>query len=291
LAVTASPETRVVHVTPIDVQTETRADGGLTFDVQLERDEGDLDWQVSTTGPPTDDYSELVEQSDHDLLGGILVMYIHDTVLIDETTILSLGNDTWPATVWDEISSDYFTGYHGAVSPRLAHGYLSTGEARYELLGSPKRVEVGQSWSYDLTIESSSPVTYEWTIDESDNGFVRASGGAFSFTASTVASGLQLREARADNDGGHVAVRYVPDLPALGTLERGYSAEVDFAIDIDEVADAMAGRVSVEVLDDSEVELVMQPTEPAWAVRNPMHVNVRFTETGHVISSFAVPEH
>jgi len=284
LARTASPDTRVVEVTPIDVSWQQGSDGAYAFEVALETGDGPVTWSVRSTGPATADYAELVEQSDHDLLGGILVMYLNQTVLVDAATALTIGDETWPVTVWEDISNAYFTGYHGAVSPRLANGYLASYDEALELVALPERLEPGEGWTYRVDDEER-----QWLITEREGDALVVAGGSYTLELDVEGDALRLRSVRVTDDGGELALRYDPALPDLGRLVAGGAGEVAVAIDIDGHADVVSGALTFEADGDGRVALLLAPEAPAWAVKNPMRLTLDVTDAGHAYSSRTTP--
>jgi hypothetical protein len=284
LSRTSSPETRIVETAPIDVTWQERADGRLSFQVALSTSEGAVSWDVLTTGSPTGEYAELISQSGHDLPGGILVMYLHDTVLVDPSTVLVEGTDTFPATVWKEKSSAYFTAYHGAVSPGLGHGYLTSATASYRLLSRPKSLAEGQSWVYEFA-DTGGVKEQRWSIVRRDEDVVEVASEPWSLSFDVSATGLLLRSMGVTDEDGGLLVRFEPPLPDVEHQVKGFGDEVSFAIDIDQVQNVMTGKVSVEVRDGDRVRLSLVPEQPSWAVGNPMEIVIDWREDGYDYAS------
>ncbi len=284
LSATSSPETRIVHTTPIEVTWEEQEDGRLAFHVELSTEDGAVRWDVLSTGAPNGDYAQLISQSGHDLAGGILVMYLHDTVLIDPSTTLVQGGQTWPSTVWQEKSSAYFTAYNGAVSPRLGHGYLVSGEASYRLLSKPRSLEVAEGWRYEYQDERGAEEQH-FTIEERQGNMLKVAAGPFGFAYETVETGLSLRSVGVTDEDGGLLVRFEPPLPDLEHQEPGFVGEVSFAVDIDQVVDVITGKVLVKVEAADAIQLLLSPEQPSWAVTNPMRISIGWNENGYEVRS------
>ena len=276
---------RDVFVVPMDFNFTEEEDGAPSFEVSfVEDDEQPVSWVFNTIGPPEAQYGAgLVEQSGHDLIGGILVMYVPESNLASEDTVLQIGEDRYPVLEWEEYSEPpYFTAYHGFCSRNIAHGYLAAFDTTYETLSVPDEVVPGAAWQTTYQVEDGEPVSFDWEVTEVSDHTFTAKVDANVLTETLDTEGAHLNELRFEAEDGFIAVQFDPALPDLQRMPDGGIAESVFTVEVDDYIDQITGTVSVS-RDKSSTELLFAPASPDWAVGNQMRVTVDFTDSGHAV--------
>jgi hypothetical protein len=281
-----------VYLVSMDFSMSEGSDGVLSFDVTFE-DENDvpISWTFETTGPPSAEYAgELIDQIGHDLEGGILVMYISESALSSDATVLEIGDDRYPVGTWDELSQPpYFTAYHGVCTRGLSHGYLAAGEISYRTLSAPEAIEPGAAWQMQYQIGTDEPTAFDWPVETRSKDAFTARNGSYVLTAKTQNGELEITEIRYEADGGYLSVRFDPALPDLQRLAADDPREVAFAIDIDDHLDQITGTATV-TRDGRVRDILLAPESPDWAVANQMHVEIDSSKSEYTVKAETIQQ-
>lgn len=279
-----TPSSRAIHVLPISFEMVTDENGAPGFDVSFEDETGTpVSWSYRTISEPTSEYADmLIPQSGHDLVGGILVMYVSLSTLSSETTVLRIGEEEYPIGEWEEHSvKPHFTAYHGFCSKELSHGYLSAGTVAYETVAAPERIEEDATWRMRFRVTADDEWTpFDYTVTRMTNDRFEAESGPFFVEATVSENRVGLLQLKYQADGGYIAVRFKPELPDLEKMAAGVSVDSAFAVDIDDHIDQITG-VATATRTEQTVDLLLAPEYPDWAATNQMRVTLRFADDGY----------
>ena len=279
---------RFVRRVSMTLDITEAAGGDISFKLALDDENGTpITWTFNTEGPTTPEYAAgLIDQTGHDLEGGILIMYISESALSDETTVLQIGNDQFPIGEWVELSQPpYFTAYHGVCTRGLSHGYLAAATVEYETVSKPNAVETGAMWQMTYRIGAEAPSSpLEWIVDTVSNNAFVVKGGPYVLDGTLLNGGMETSQLRYETDDGYLAVRFSPPLPDLNRMNANVPASVRFAIDIDDHMDQIIGTATI-LREGKTTQLLLTPTSPSWSIANQMRIWVQFSKSGHKVEA------
>ena len=256
----------------------SESDTGPSFHISLQTAAGSVDWQFVSEGTPSEQYAAgLIDNAEagHDLRGGVLVFYLAESALSSATSVVAIGDESYPIQPWEEVSQEpYFTAYHGAYSRGVHQGYLPAyGPIRASELETPIAYEQGATWRYRMHYEGSDQ------SEEQNTALAKREGNTLIFerdsvtiTALLQADALMTQSVSIESLANRMAVTFNPPLPEFASMETG-EHESSWSLAMAGNEAMMSGTITA-VKDGAELRVRFDPQAPAWTV--PLGLNTVF---------------